>query len=339
MRMPSIGRLIGNMGGLLLVSLFAQPATAQTDRGPLDFSFSMAPWSAPSSGGAIAQDEPGDGGVEQTSSESSSGLFGRMAGFDDFVMPVGMPTIFEDPFITTDLRLLYIYHRIPGGSVLRGGQVHVAALQIRVALTDRLAFLATKDGYSWVDSGITSAGDGWNDIVVGFKYAFYVNQAEQVIWTGGLRWEWQNGSTDAWQGGGSGEINPGISFAKGWDEWHFIGDVQGRIPTNHHKGNASVTWNLHLDYALTETFRPLVEVHGIHWLSNADRLPISADYLDVGSLGASSARGRDFFSAGVGFRWEMMEDVSLGVTYEFPLESKSEHLQDYRFTMNTVIRF
>ena len=98
-------------------------------------------------------------------------------------------------------------------------------------------------------------------------------------------------------------------------------------------------WNLHLDYKLTDTFRPLIEVHGIHWLSNADQLPFSEDYLDVGSLGAAKASGRDFFSAGVGFRWEARENVSVGLTYEFPLESPAEHLQEHRVTFNTVISF
>jgi hypothetical protein len=262
-----------------------------------------------------------------------------MEGFERFVMPVGMPVYFEDPFITTDMRLIYIYHRIPDGSVLRGGQVHLAAVQLRVALTDRLAFIATKDGYSWFDSHITPAGDGWNDIAIGLKYAFYQDVEEQMIVSGGLRWEWQNGSSDAMQGGNSQEISPFVSMAKGWDKWHFLGALNGRIPTNRGDANASIVWNLHLDYELTETFRPLIEIHGIHWVSNADRLPLSTDYLDVGSLGASDAAGHDFFSAGLGFRWDIHEDVSLGATYEFPLESPDENLQEYRLTMNTVISF
>ena len=78
---------------------------------------------------------------------------------------------------------------------------------------------------------------------------------------------------------------------------------------------------------------------GIHWLTNADRLPFGADYLDVGSLGAAEAAGRDFFSAGVGFRWQVADNVSFGVTYEFPLESAAENLMEQRVTVNTVISF
>ena len=96
-------------------------------------------------------------------------------------------------------------------------------------------------------------------------------------------------------------------------------------------------WNLHLDYKLTETFRPLIELHGIHWMSNGDRLPLSTDYLDAGSFGSSRVSGRDFFSVGLGFRWEAADNISVGATVELPLESADENLQDYRLTLNTVI--
>jgi len=276
--------------------------------------------------------------VLDAESKTWSGFLTGLPGYDDFVMPVGQFTYFEDPFITTDLRLMYVYHDIPDRSVLRGGQVHLVAAQIRVALTERLAFIATKDGYSWVDSGITPSGDGWNDIAAGLKYAVYSNPDEHFLVTAGMRWEWSNGSSDALQGGAQ-ELSPFVSMAKAWDKLHFIGAVSGRIPTNRHKGNYSLVWNLHLDYELTETFRPLIEFHGIHWLSNGGVLPISTDYLDVGSLGASDVRGHDFFSAGIGFRWQLMDNVSLGLTWEFPLESPAENLQQNRVTVNTVISF
>lgn len=267
------------------------------------------------------------------------GFLTGLDGFEDFVMPVGMPLQFEDPFITTDIRPFYIYHSIPNRSALRGGQVQVVAAQIRIALTERLALIATKDGYSWFDSHVTVAGDGWNDISLGLKYAIHVDKANQYLVTTGLRWEWVNGSSDALQGGENHELSPFISVAKGWDKWHFLGALTGRIATNRSAGNSSIVWNMHLDYELTDTFRPLIEVHGIHWLTNADEIPLDVDYLDVGSIGASNVAGTDFFSAGLGFRWQAKENFSVGLTYEFPLESPSAGLQEHRVTLNTVLSF
>lgn len=267
------------------------------------------------------------------------GFMTGMSGYDDFVMPVGNFVYFEDPFIRTDLRIEYVYHDIPNGSELRGGQVHLVAAQIRVALSERWQFLAVKDGYSWVDTHITKEGEGWNDITIGLKYAIHSDPENQFLVSAGLRWEWQNGSTAALQGGNSQEISPFIAMAKGWDKWHFLGTINGRIPTNSGDGNASFMWNLHLDYKMTETFRPLVEFSGIHWLSNADRVPLSVDYLDVGSIGASRVSGRDFFSGGIGFRWQAMDNVNVGMIWEFPLESSSQNIMKQRVTFNTVIRF
>ncbi|MCH7595726.1 MAG: hypothetical protein IID35_04125 [Planctomycetes bacterium] len=267
------------------------------------------------------------------------GFLTGLDGYEDFVMPVGNFIYFEDPFITTDVRLIYVHHTIPNRSVLRGGQVQAVAAQIRIALTEKLALIATKDGYSWVDSHITAAGDGWNDLAIGLKYVLHSDPQEQFLVSGGMRWEWNNGSTDAWQGGDSQELSPFIAVAKGWGKWHFLGNVTGRIPTNHHDANYSLLWSLHLDYKMTETFRPLVELHGTHWLSNADRLPFSEDYLDIGSLGAADARGRDLFVLGLGFRWQARDNVNVGMIYQFPLESAAEHLYEQRITFNTVVSF
>lgn len=276
--------------------------------------------------------------VLDVESKVRPGFLTGLPGYEDFVMPVGTFIYFEDPFITTDLRLEYVYHDIPDGSVVDGGQVQVVAAQIRVALTERLAFLATKDGYSWFDTGATPAGDGWNDVAVGLKYALYSNPEAQMLLSGGARWEWSNGSSDVLQGGAQ-EINPFLSFAKGWNKWHFLAALNGRFPTNRHTGNYSIVWNMHLDYKLTETFRPLIEVSGIHWLSNGTAFPLSVDYLDVGSIGAAGASGRDFFTFGTGFRWQVKENINVGLIWEFPLESADEHLMQNRITFNTVFSF
>lgn len=41
-----------------------------------------------------------------------------LSGFEGFVKPVGMPVFFEDPFITNDLNLLYVDHKVSAKSYL-----------------------------------------------------------------------------------------------------------------------------------------------------------------------------------------------------------------------------
>jgi len=39
--------------------------------------------------------------------------------------------------------------------VFGDAEIHIAALQLRVALTDRLGLVATKDGYAWIRPGLS----------------------------------------------------------------------------------------------------------------------------------------------------------------------------------------
>ncbi len=66
---------------------------------------------------------------------------------------------------------------------------------------------------------------------------------------------------------------------------------------------------------------------------------LRGDCCYVGSVGATDVRGRDFFSVGLGFRWQAARNISVGLPCELPLESASENLQEYRVTFNTVVSF
>jgi hypothetical protein len=69
------------------------------------------------------------------------------AGFEDMISPLSMPTVNEDPRPTTEIRPMYMYTKISDAFLTRGGHYHVVAIQLRAALTDRIGFIATKDGY------------------------------------------------------------------------------------------------------------------------------------------------------------------------------------------------
>ena len=64
-----------------------------------------------------------------------------------YVPPLTNPVFNETPYITTEARGIYMYNEIPDGDdfVTDGGNINLAALQLRVALTERLGFIATKD--------------------------------------------------------------------------------------------------------------------------------------------------------------------------------------------------
>ncbi|MFN9971696.1 MAG: hypothetical protein ACK58T_17585, partial [Phycisphaerae bacterium] len=102
------------------------------------------------------------------------GFLTGLRGFEHFYEPLGNPLYFESPFNTSGLRFLYLHHEFANKSQLGGGDLNVVAVQARLAITERLSLIATKDGFSWLDANVLPREEGWNSLAAGAKYAFYV---------------------------------------------------------------------------------------------------------------------------------------------------------------------
>lgn len=254
--------------------------------------------------------------------------------------PIGSPLYFEDPFINSDVRMIYLYHKFPGDIALRGGDLNVYAVQIRIALTERLSFIATGDGYSHLESPVINDASGWNDLAAGVKYAAYVDHENDFLVTTGLTWRMSNGTGDTLQGNVD-ELRPFVSAYKKWDKFHFMANVAGRIAMDEHQGNHILNWDLHGSYEIIENvFFPLVEIHGVHYLSDADRLPFDIGGLDYSNIGSNNVAGHAAFWAGFGGRVNITDNLSWGAVFEVPLQDPSNNdLFEYRFTTNFAITF
>ncbi len=265
------------------------------------------------------------------------GFLSGLRGFEHFYEPVGNPLYFESPFNNTELRLLYLWHKFDRESQLGGGDLNVYAAQIRVALTERLAFLATKDGYSDLNARALPQDEGWNDFAIGAKYLFIVDRANDFVLAGGMRWEWQNGDRAVLQGGDQ-ELSPFISAAKGFDKLHLLGNVTTRIPMDRHDGNYVLSWDLHVDYeVLPQTLpglAPLIELHGLHYLTDGDRLPLGVGGLDYTNLGSEDVENNTVIWAGLGARWKLSPHMSVGSTWEFPLTPPEQDIMGQRVTVD-----
>lgn len=60
--------------------------------------------------------------------------------------PVSNPLFNETPYITTELRPIVFHQTIPDDFITGGGDIDVIAAEGRTALTERLGFIASKDG-------------------------------------------------------------------------------------------------------------------------------------------------------------------------------------------------
>ena len=77
------------------------------------------------------------------------------------VSPVANPLFFEDPQIRTEIRPLFIHHQVDDDFIVGGADARVYAVQARYAVNDRLAIIATKDGYVEIDLDSGGELDGW----------------------------------------------------------------------------------------------------------------------------------------------------------------------------------
>jgi hypothetical protein len=276
----------------------------------------------------------------------------RQARYDGFVAPLSMPYVFEDPFATTGLSAYYIWHEFPDQSITAGGSATVYALQIRVALTDRLSLIATQDGYMQFRPDLALLDDheaGWMNWMAGLKYSLIELPEERFILSPSLRYQAAQGSSDVLAGNGNGIWLPGVSFGWGPGPVRILGSVVAELPVNGRDNSSPLFWNLHVAWPLPLGFTPLVELNGIHIMSDGDgempvqlvngaEIPIQTAFEaldvepeegnDVLNFGSQGVDGNDIVSFTVGARMQLMREVSLGVGWEHPVTRRKDLLQN-----------
>lgn len=253
------------------------------------------------------------------------------------IAPVTNPIFFEDAVIRSEIRPIFAYHNIDD-EFLGGGTAQLYAMQIRYALTDRLALIATQDGYLDINNKALSKPDGWMDLALGLKYALIDNEPAQFILTPGLTLHIPTGERDVFQGRGGGEFNPFVSFQKGFGDFHVSGNLGARIPVNQDEQSTVAHYSLMLDYYTCRWFIPFISFNAFSVLGDGNNIGLNTEGYDVINFGASNANGRTQGALGVGFRSRIFDNVDLGVAYEKAV-IEPHGLFDDRFTLDVCIRF
>lgn len=253
------------------------------------------------------------------------------------IAPVTNPIFFEDAIIRSEIRPIFAHHRIDDG-FLGGGDAQLYALQLRYAVTDRLAIIATQDGYFDVSNEAIANPSGWMDLALGLKYALVDNDPAQFILTPGLTFHVPTGDEDVFQGRGDGEFNPFISFQKGFGDLHLSGNLGLRIPIDQDEQSTIAHYSVMLDYYTCRWFIPFVAFNAFTVVNEGDNIPLTSEGYDVINFGASGADGVTQGLVGVGFRSRLLDNVDFGFSYEKAVISP-EGLTDDRFTFDVCIRF
>ncbi len=269
----------------------------------------------------------------------------RQGRFDGFHKPIVAFALFEDPFITTGIYPYYAWHEFPGRSAFQGGEIHDVSVQVRIALTDRLAFIATKDGYAWKrpDNPLLDDTQGWLNLSGGFKYAAFVDEERGIIVTPALRFEIPSGSKDTYQGHADGMVLPSVSGAWGRGALHLIAGLGMQIPFDRGQQSTSLFYHLYADYDLSRWFAPFAQLSGLTWVSSGDgsipvrlkggaELPLGtvqdvlgtgrfegADLMNLGSQGVS---GFDLWTWALGGHVPLTERLTFSVAYERPFSHR-----------------
>jgi len=256
----------------------------------------------------------------------------------DTISPVTNPIFFEDPVIRTEIRPIFAYHRIDKDFITQGGDAELYAIQIRYAVTDRLAIIATEDGYMNINTGTGANLSGWMDIAAGFKYALIDNKDKRFILTPGITFSIPTGSNEIFQGRGSGEWNFFASAEKGWDKFHLISNLGLRVPNDTNEQSTILHYSLHADYYLSRWFIPFVEANGWTVLSDGNNLPLNSEGYDVFNFGSSNAGNVTQMTLGGGFRTRFWKNTDFGFAYEKAVINPYG-VTDDRFTFDVCIRF
>ena len=274
---------------------------------------------------------------------------------DNTISPVANPIYFEDAKITSEVHPVYMYHFLPdtfhfaGGKVPLGGDVQVMAVQARYAINDRLAIIATKDGYVQFQPDHTLASKyGWADLAAGLKYAVVDDKDNQLLVTPGLTVTVPTGSSDVWQGHGSGDENVFVSAEKGFaqqylDKLHILANVGVIIPNDFSQNTAQLHYSLQLDYYVHQYFIPFFAMNGYTILSDGNQkllgaVPLNTEGYDLINFGSTQVSGTTQLTVGGGFRSRLLKNLDIGASYEAGVVDPVG-IFDSRVTVDLIWRF
>ncbi len=262
--------------------------------------------------------------------------------FPRFVGPISNPVLAKDPRSLTELRGLFINNWSPSDHpVLGSGTFQVLAMQARVALSERLTFIADKDGYTFIQPRGAAHRDGWMNMAAGFKYALVRDVENQFLVSAGMMYEFQTGEADVFQSHGDGIFTFFGTIGKELGELnHVIVNMGYQLPVDNTDNSQMVYTSLHFDRQMFGWLYPLVEVNWYHYTSGGNRgIPnIVGEGDGLINLGTTGVAGNNVVTAAVGVKAMFSQHLESGIAYEFPLSDRKDLIQG-RIIVEMILRF
>ncbi len=259
--------------------------------------------------------------------------------FDDFIMPVSNPVWSIDPRSLTYVRGIFINQMIDAQTpVLGAGDLQVYALQLGIALNERLSIIAVKDGYNTLQTRGVGNRTGWSDIGLGLKYVLIRDVENQFLLSGGLIYEATNGSSRVFQGNGDGVWTPYVSIGKQIGSGHLIASSGYHVPGDTAEESQSIYYSIHYDHPVTSKLSAVAELNGIVYTKSGQALPLNIEGGDWINLGSSSVAGNNVVTTAFGANYRLNSCLSVAGVWEFPISNRKD-LLDSRTTVTLTLQF
>jgi len=267
-----------------------------------------------------------------------------------YVPPVSNPFLNETPFITTEVRLLYIYNNFPnniltsGLGPLGGGNLVFLGTQFRVAVSDRLGLIVNKFGYADFNLKVPNrSDDGLINISLGLKYVLWSDTDQDALVTLGATYEIPSGTLKSGsvnvlrlQGDGNGFITPFVTAVKRYYKFSVQAMLSSKITLDQDRNASWFNYALHMDYEILPDFFPLVEFNGFTPINDPRQNQLKFEGIDLFSIGGADPQPVVTFASGARYKFD--NNVMAGLVYEVPLTNDKDII-DWRVTADLVIYY
>jgi len=270
--------------------------------------------------------------------------------------PLTNPVYNDFAMIKREVNLLFVYQTLPshiesgGSNYALDGDLMAYALQAELPLSESLSLVANKSGYTDFNPDDTlNKEEGMNDLSAGLKWAFL--QCENYTLALRVTVEFPIGETEVFQGNGDGNVSPALlaTYLTGNNAFNAV--VGAILPLDNDEESTMGYASIAHAYRLTEWMSTHLELNWFNVIESGGADATFKDQPGVAglvefeagdliNLGASGAdEHRDFVSVAAGTRFQVAENVSLGLAYEIPLTEKGHGLMAQRVTVHLTATF
>jgi hypothetical protein len=272
----------------------------------------------------------------------AGGLFQSDREFDDFIGPITSPILSKDPRSLSEFRALFIQNWFPDNHpVFGGGDTQIYAGQLRIALSDRLTFIADKDGIASLHPQALPHQNGFLNIAAGLKYTLIRDVEEQRLLALGFQYELPTGEAKVFQNHGAGQWTVFGTYGKEFgDKYHILINEAYSFGQNWRDSSSFFFTQIHLDKQICGWLYPLVEANWYRWVSGGNRgIPAIVGEGDgLINLGTTGVAGNDLVTIAGGLKAVLSPNVQIGVAYEKPVSNRKDIL-DHRITAELILRY